>query len=117
MSHLSGHGAGGALEAVRTLLMRVLRVLGVVSRIGARLSVALIALRTVDILLKDGFSLVDVKLGLEREEVVGVAEAIGTASRIGEGELLIYNLIARAAPVFLTVYVSARNNKRSFFFF
>lgn len=50
-------------------------------------------------LLEDGLGLVDVKLGLEVAELVGIAGAVGSAARVGECEVLVDNLFTSRAPV------------------
>lgn len=53
-------------------------------------------------LLKDGFNLVHVKLGLEVREVVGVAGRVGSAAGVGKVELIIEDLIAGVAPTLVS---------------
>lgn len=55
-------------------------------------------LGTVDRLLEDGLRLVELELGLEVLEVVGIAGRIGAAAGVGEVELVVKNLITRVAP-------------------
>lgn len=59
-------------------------------------------LSTMDRLLKDGLGLVELELGLEVLEVVGIAGGIGAAASVGEVELVVKNLITRVAPVALS---------------
>lgn len=54
-------------------------------------------------LLKDGLRLVDLELGLEVVEVVGVAAAVGSTAGVGEFELLVDNLLARRAPGIVSI--------------
>ena len=53
---------------------------------------------TVDALLKNGLRLVELKLGLEVPEIVGVAAAVGAATGIGEVEGLVDNLLEGTTP-------------------
>lgn len=55
-------------------------------------------LGAVDRLLEDGLGLVELELGLEVREVVGIAGRIGPAASVGEVELVVKNLITRVAP-------------------
>jgi len=59
----------------------------------------------VDTLLEDRLGLIELELGLEVVQVVGVAAAVGTATGVGEVELLIDNLLASSAPVTLAAAV------------
>ncbi len=54
--------------------------------------------RAVDALLKDGLRFVELELGLEVPEVVGVAAAVGAATGIGEVEGLVDNLLKGTTP-------------------
>lgn len=56
-------------------------------------------LGTVNGLLKDRLGLVELELGLEVLEVVGVAGRVGSATSVGEIELVVKNLITRVAPI------------------
>ena len=51
-----------------------------------------------DGLLKDGLGLVDLELGLEVGEVVGEVAAVGATTGVGEGEALVSDFLAEAAP-------------------
>lgn len=53
----------------------------------------------VDRLLEDGLGLVELELGLEVLEVVGIAGRIGAAASVGKVELVVKNLITRVAPI------------------
>ncbi len=53
---------------------------------------------TVDTLLKNGLRLVELKLGLEVPEVVGVAAAVGAATGIVKVEGLVDNLLEGTTP-------------------
>lgn len=53
----------------------------------------------VDTLLEDWFGFVELELGLEVAEVVGVAAAIRTTSGVDKVELLVDNFLADIAPV------------------
>jgi len=53
----------------------------------------------VDTLLEDGLRFVELELGLEVVEVVGVATAIGTTTGVDEVELLVDNLLAHITPI------------------
>ena len=84
--------------------LHVLVVLVVDRAAGARRAlrlgehVVLLNLGAVEALLEDGLRLVDLELGLEVMEVVGVAAAVGAATSVGELELLVDDLLARRAP-------------------
>lgn len=56
-------------------------------------------LGAVDRLLKDGLGLVELELGLEVLEVVGIAGRIGATPSVGEIELVVKNFIARISPI------------------
>lgn len=56
-------------------------------------------LGAVDRLLKDGLGLVELELGLEVLEVVGIAGRIGATPSVGEIELVVKNFIARVSPI------------------
>lgn len=56
-------------------------------------------LGTVDRLLEDRLGLVELELGLEVLEVVGIAGRIGSTASVGEVELVVKDLIARVAPI------------------
>lgn len=82
--------------------MRQLGTLGRVLGGGSGGSVGLCelwVLSAVDGLLKDRLGLVELELGLEVLEVVGIAGRIGSTASIGEVELVVKNLITRVAPV------------------
>lgn len=49
-------------------------------------------------LIKDGFELIDLKLGLELPKVVGDAAAVGAATRVGELEALVDNVVLNGTP-------------------
>lgn len=55
---------------------------------------------SVDGLLKDGLGLVDLELGLEVGEVVREGAAVGATTGVGEGEALVLDFLAEAAPDF-----------------
>jgi hypothetical protein len=52
----------------------------------------------VDALFEDGLLLVDVELGLEVAQIVGVAAAVRSAARVSKVEVLVDYLLAGAAP-------------------
>ena len=54
--------------------------------------------RAVDGFLKDGFGVVDLKLGLEVFGIVGYVAAVGAATGVGEGEFFIRDFILISAP-------------------
>lgn len=56
-------------------------------------------LGAVDRLLEDGLGLVELELGLEVLEVVGIAGRIGSTASVGEVELVVEDLITRVAPI------------------
>jgi len=64
-----------------------------------------IDLGAVDAFLKDGFGFIKLELGLEVDEVVGVAAAVGATTGVGELELLVYNLLTSSAPIALAAAV------------
>lgn len=55
--------------------------------------------RAMDRLLEDRLRFVDVELGLEGIQVVGVAAAVGAATSVGETEVLVDDLLTSIAPV------------------
>lgn len=82
--------------------MRELGTLGRVLSGGSGGSVGLCELRVlgaVDGLLKDGLGLVELELGLEVLEVVGIAGRIGSTASVGEVELVVKDLVTRVSPV------------------
>lgn len=82
--------------------MRDLGALGRVLGGGSGGSVSLCELRVlgaVDRLLKDGLGLVELELGLEVLEVVGIAGRVGSTASVGEVELVVKNLVTRVAPI------------------
>lgn len=76
LGRVLGRGSGGSVSLCE------LRVLGAVDR-----------------LLKDGLGLVELELGLEVLEVVGIAGRVGSTASVGEVELVVKNLITRVAPI------------------
>lgn len=56
-------------------------------------------LGAVNRLLEDGLGLVELELGLEVLEVVGIAGRIGSTAGVGEVELVVKDLITRVAPI------------------
>jgi hypothetical protein len=91
---LSGRASSKAL--VVFLIYRAAR-----ARVGVGLGqdVVVFVLGPMNSLLKDGFGLVELELGLEVLQVVGVATAVGTTAGVGPVELLINNLLASASPI------------------
>lgn len=75
LGRVLGGGSGGGVSLCE------LRVLGAVDR-----------------LLKDRLRLVELELGLEVLEVVGIAGRVGSTASVGEVELVVKNLITRVAP-------------------
>lgn len=65
-------------------------------------------LSAVDGLLKDGLGLVELELGLEVLEIVGIAGRIGSTASVGEVELVVKNLITRVAPTKRSADVQTR---------
>jgi hypothetical protein len=61
-------------------------------------SVVILSLRAVDVLLEDRLGLIELKLGLEVMEMVGIAAAVGSTASIGELELLVDDFFTRTAP-------------------
>lgn len=55
----------------------------------------------VDTFLEDGLRFVELELGLEVVEVVGVATTIGTTTGIDEVEFLVDNFLAHITPIAL----------------
>lgn len=53
----------------------------------------------VESLLEDGLGLVELELGLEVLQVVGVAAAVGATAGIDKVELVVDDFLARSAPV------------------
>jgi hypothetical protein len=62
-------------------------------------SVILLRLGAVDTLLEDGLGLIELELGLEVMEMVGVAAAVGAATSVGKLELLIDDLLTGTSPI------------------
>lgn len=58
-----------------------------------------LVLGSMDRLFKDRFGLVHLKLGLEVGDMVGEAAAVGAAACVGEGEVLISDVIVDGSPV------------------
>lgn len=56
-------------------------------------------LRAVDGLLKDGLGVIDLKLGLEVASTVRYVAAVGAATGIGKGKVLIPYFLSKGAPV------------------
>lgn len=82
--------------------MRELGTLGRVLGGGGGGSVCLCelwVLSAVDRLLKHRLGLVELELGLEVLEVVGIAGRIGSTASVGEVELVVKNLITRVSPI------------------
>jgi len=59
----------------------------------------------VELLLKDGLGLVDLKLGLQVSGVVREAAAVGATSSVGEAEVFIHYFISKATPITLAAAV------------
>jgi hypothetical protein len=87
---------GGHLSAGATSLRR--------HRLGA----VLVMFGTVDILLEDGFRLVDLPLCLELSDVIVYGAAVGPAAGLVEVEVFVVYLSADAAPVALAATVLLR---------
>jgi hypothetical protein len=87
---------GGFLHSLAVLVLRRARL----TRRGVDLGEAIVILEggTVESLLKDRFGLVELKLGLEVVQVVGVATAVGTTAGIRKVELLVNYFFADTTP-------------------
>jgi hypothetical protein len=55
--------------------------------------------------LEDGFWFVELELGLEVVEMVGIATAIGTTTDVGEVELLVDYLLPDTTPITLAAAI------------
>lgn len=86
------------------LVLHLIRPLGRV-RVHRTEGVLVVLEGTVDVLLKDGLRLVDIKLGLEVLDVRRHRAAVGPAARIDKVELLVHDLLAHAAPIALAIAV------------
>jgi len=81
------------------ILGHLLGVDGSATRRALRLGKLIIALRAMQILLKDGLGFVEFELGLEAVKVCREAAAVGAATSIGKVEWLINHLLTGIAPV------------------
>jgi hypothetical protein len=87
------------------MLLHALAVLDVhrarLARGGLRLGqdVVILSDGAVDALLEDGLGFVELELGLEVVQVVGVATAVGTTARVAEVELLVDYFLADITPI------------------
>jgi len=59
----------------------------------------IIGLGAVDVFLKHGLGLVELKLGLEVLGTVGIPAAVGPTAGIRQVEVLVNNLLADATPI------------------
>lgn len=84
---------------LHVLVLLVHRAAGAGGRLRLGQGVVFLMLGAVDALLKDGLGLVDLELGLEVAQVVGVATAVGSAALVGPLELLINDFLTWIAPI------------------
>lgn len=84
---------GGRHVTLHVLVLLVHRAASAGGRLRLGEGVILLMLGAVDALLKDGLGLVDLELGLEVAQVVGVATAVGSAALVGPLELLINDFL------------------------